>query len=54
MTPTPSGPEESAVTCPTCGAAFDAPLRLREHELETHGGEGPGTEVPPAGPGQSG
>ena len=31
--------------CSICGQPFDEPLAARTHELEVHGGEGPGTEV---------
>ena len=31
--------------CPTCGQQFDDPLEARKHELEMHGGEGPGSQM---------
>ena len=36
---------ETTQTCPTCGERFGDPLELRTHELETHGGEGPGSAL---------
>ena len=41
----PEDRAEAALTCPTCGKRLDDPLELRTHELEAHGGEGPGTAV---------
>jgi uncharacterized Zn finger protein (UPF0148 family) len=41
-------PEDRAagdVVCPTCGQQFDDPLEARNHELEMHGGEGPGSQM---------
>lgn len=49
-----SVPEDRAagdMTCPTCGQQFDDPLEARRHELEMHGGEGPGSQM---GSGQEG
>lgn len=44
--PEPNDREETAFTCSICGASLDDQLAVRTHELEAHGGEGPGTHVP--------
>ena len=36
---------DTAQTCSTCGQRFEDPLELRTHELELHGGEGPGSAL---------
>jgi hypothetical protein len=43
---TPTDRAETALTCPTCGHRSEDPLELRTHELEMHGGEGPGSGMP--------
>lgn len=43
-----SVPEDRAagdMVCPTCGQQFEDPLETRRHELEMHGGEGPGSQM---------
>ena len=41
----PEDRADTTLTCPTCGERFDDPLEVRNHELEVHGGEGPGSAI---------
>ena len=42
---TPKNRAAGDLVCPTCGQQFEDPLEARRHELEMHGGEGPGSQV---------
>jgi hypothetical protein len=41
----PEDRAETAFMCSICGDRLDDTLAVRTHELEVHGGEGPGNEV---------